>query len=240
MPTLSADANARLRGVSRGLPRYLSADMTPRALIFDLDGTLADTVEDIAAAVNRALVHHGASPHPLLAFRQFVGAGAENLLARALGEGSPVAVAEVLATYRAFYAEEMFTRSRPFPGVEVLLEALQARGHALAVLSNKPHPATVRMVEGLFSRFRLGPVFGERPGVPRKPDPRAALEIAALLAVPPEACLFVGDTGIDMETGARAGMIPVGVTWGFRPEELRAAGARHVVDTPQDILRLLG
>lgn len=240
MPTLSVDANAQLRGVSRGMPRYLSSDMTPRALIFDLDGTLADTVEDIAAAVNRALVHHGAAPHPLSAFRDFVGAGAENLLARALGEGSPLPLAEVLATYREFYAEEMFSRSRPFPGVEALLEALLSCGHALAVLSNKPHPATVRMVEGLFGRFRLEPVFGERPGVPRKPDPRAALEIAARLHCPPEACLFVGDTGIDMETATRAGMVPVGVTWGFRPEELQAAGARHLVDTPQDILRLLG
>jgi len=208
------------------------------ALIFDLDGTLADTVEDIAAAVNRALVHHGASPHPLSAFREFVGAGAENLVARALGEGSPLQVQDVLATYRQAYAEGMFTRSRPFPGVESLLDALLARGHPVAVLSNKPHAATVRMVEVLFGRFALGPVFGDRPGVPRKPDPTSAREVAALLEVDPAACLFVGDTGIDVETATRAGMVGVGVTWGFRPEEVTSA--RHVVSQPEDILRLLG
>ena len=214
--------------------------MPIHAFIFDLDGTLADTVEDIAAAVNRALVHHGAAPHPLSAFRAFVGAGAENLIARALGEGSPLAVTDVLATYRQVYAEEMFKRSRPFPGVESLLEALVARGHPVAVLSNKPHAATVNMVEGLFGRFRLAPVFGDRPGVPRKPDPLSALEVAALLGREPAGCLFVGDTGIDMETASRAGMVGVGVTWGFRPEELDRSGARHVVSRPEDILRLVG
>ena len=212
--------------------------MRARALIFDLDGTLADTVEDIAAAVNRALVHHGAAPHPLSAFRQFVGAGAENLLTRALGERSPLQVADVLTTYRQFYAEEMFRRSRPFPGVEPLLEALVARGHRVAVLSNKPHAATVRMVEGLFGRFPLRPVFGDRPGVPRKPDPTSALEVAALLEMDPAQCLFVGDTGIDVETAARAGMVGVGVSWGFRPGEVTRA--RHVISRPEDILQLLG
>ncbi|MBM4379258.1 MAG: HAD family hydrolase [Deltaproteobacteria bacterium] len=214
--------------------------MPTHAFIFDLDGTLADTVEDIAAAVNRTLVHHGAAPHPLAAYRDFVGAGAENLITRALGAGSPLSAAEVLSTYRQVYAEEMFRRSRPFPGVEPLLEGLLARGHPVAVLSNKPHAATVRMVEVLFGRFQLAPVFGDRPGVPRKPDPQSALEVASLLGRAPAECLFVGDTGIDMETACRAGMVPVGVGWGFRPEELEGSGARHRVSRPEDILCLVG
>lgn len=209
-------------------------------VIFDLDGTLADTLEDIARSVNHALQFHGEPVHPLPAYRDLIGAGAENLIRRALREDRRYRTAEILATYRGHYSQHLLDHSRPFAGIEALLQTLIARGTKLAVLSNKPDAPTKRLVDALFSKYPFSPVFGERAGIPKKPDPTSALEVARLMGCKPERCVFVGDSAIDMQTSVNAGMVGVGVTWGFRPEELGPSGARHVIAAPQALLPLLG
>jgi phosphoglycolate phosphatase len=208
--------------------------------IFDLDGTLADSVADIAAAMNWALAHHGLPVHPEHAYLSFVGEGVRELVRRAAGPEREVLHAPVLESYLGYYAEHLLERTRPFPGVERMLEQLAAGGTRLAVLSNKSDAFTRQLVSALFPRHAFGAVYGERPGVPRKPDPSAALALAAQLGVAPAACAFVGDTPVDMKTAQAAGMHAVGVTWGFRGEaELRLYGAQAIAHDAGELLRVL-
>lgn len=206
-----------------------------RAAIFDLDGTLIDSVADIAAAVNAALQEHGHPAHPLEAYCEFVGEGVEVLITRAL-EPAPFDQA-VLDRYRQLYAADMTKRTAPYPGIQEMLVALQASGWRLGVLSNKPHPATCALVQYFFAGIAFGAVAGQRPELPRKPDPTAALDLAAQLGVVPSACWFVGDTIIDMQTARNAGMGAIGVTWGFRPAEVQSADA--VANTAAELLNAL-
>jgi phosphoglycolate phosphatase len=214
--------------------------LPPRAAIFDLDGTLLDSLHDIGAAMNHALTTHGLPPHPLEAYRHFVGEGVGVLVSRALPPGREDAHAAVVATYRAFYAEHLLDHTRPFPGLLEVLAQLEAEGVKLAVLSNKPDPATRRLVAALLSHVPFGAVYGERSGVPRKPDPTAALAVAAELGVAPGECAFIGDTAVDVDTARAAGMFAVGVTWGFRDmEELRSHGAQAIVHSAEELLAAL-
>jgi phosphoglycolate phosphatase len=214
--------------------------MPLRAALFDLDGTLLDSLHDIGAAMNHALAHHGLPVHPLPAYRRFVGEGVRVLVSRAVPAGREVLHEAVLDTYRARYAECMLDTTRPFPGIPELLSRLAEEGVKLAVLSNKPHASTRRLVETLLPQVRFEAVYGERAGVPRKPDPTAALGLAAELGVGPEDCAFIGDTAVDMDTARAAGMYGVGVTWGFRhEEELQAHGARALVHTVEELLQAL-
>lgn len=212
--------------------------MSVHALVFDLDGTLADTLEDIAAAMNRALAAHGLPPHPADAYRRMVGEGAAVLAHRAVGAREDLE-AQVLEAYLRGYDQHIVDTTKPYPGVVALLDALAVRRVPLAVLSNKPDGATRAVVERLFGLARFVEVRGERQGSPRKPDPAVALELARALGFAPAKVAFVGDTAIDMRTASAAGMFPVGVRWGFRGErELRDAGARIVVEQPLEILAL--
>jgi phosphoglycolate phosphatase len=208
----------------------------PRAAIFDLDGTLADTLADIATAMNRALASLSLPPHDLAAYRVFVGEGVEHLADRALPPGRADLRPELIERYLARYDEVYLDASVPYPGIVELLDALAARGMPLAVFSNKPHAATQKLVSALFGDTRFVSVAGRKPDVPKKPDPTGALAVARQVGIAPADFIFVGDTAIDMQTAVAAGMIPVGVRWGFRPEELTANGARFVVATPSDIL----
>jgi len=211
-----------------------------RAAIFDLDGTLLDTLEDIASAMDFALQRHGLPPRSLDEYRQFIGEGVRNLVRRAVGAsgGQGELEAEVMTAYRRRYEERMAVATRPYPGVNELLEGLRARGVPAAVLSNKPDDATRALVERFFPG-QVAVARGERPSAPRKPDPTSALEVARALGVAPAGCLFAGDTRVDMETANRAEMFAVGVLWGFRSrEELEASGARALVAAPEEILRL--
>lgn len=161
------------------------------------------------------------------------------LARRALPEGSrdDATVGDCVARMRVVYGARYQTKTRPYAGIPELLDGLVAKGLRLAVLSNKPHDLTVALVGRLFERWPFAPVFGERAGVPRKPDPAAAVEAAGLLGVAPASILYLGDTPIDMATARAAGMKPVGVSWGFRSEvELRSAGAVAVVASPLDVL----
>lgn len=219
------------------------------AVIFDLDGTLLDTLQDIADAANAALRQAGFAAHPLPAYRGFVGDGVEMLFRRALAanadadaasSAADAAVRECVAGFHQHYAECWKRTSVPYPGIPELLDELIARGVPCAVLSNKPDAFTKQCVAEFFGRWKLGPVYGQRPEVPRKPDPAAARAIAAAVNVSPKRMLFVGDSNVDMQTARAAEMTAVGVSWGFRStQELVQAGAHHVLGDPADLLRYL-
>ncbi|WP_141588133.1 HAD family hydrolase [Myxococcus sp. AB056] len=211
--------------------------MLLRAVIFDLDGTLVDSLGDIADATNHALAHHGLPTHPESAYLRFVGSGVRELIRRAVPSGQDALIEPVLATYKAYYDGHLFDRTAHYPGIPEMLTALAAQGTKLAVLSNKSDDFVKRLVARLLPQASFAAVYGERPELPRKPDPTAALALASELDVPPAACAFVGDTSIDMDTARAAGMYGVGVAWGFREvDELKAHGARAVAATAAELL----
>ncbi len=213
----------------------------PAAAIFDLDGTLLDTLDDLADSANEALAAHGFPIHPVEAYRTFVGDGMAVLMERILPTGSRTAagVAALLTTYRAAYDRRWNAKTKPYAGIEALLTALAARGIPLGVLSNKPQSYTEICMAHFLGHHPFTSIFGQRETVPRKPDPAGAWEIAQSWGLPPADILFIGDTATDMDTAVAAGMIPVGVLWGFRGEaELRAHGAVHLVAQPEEILAL--
>lgn len=213
-----------------------------RAVLFDLDGTLLDTLRDLGEAMNLVLAQRGYPTHPIDAYRYFVGEGAALLVARAFPEAhrDEASTQAGLAEYRAAYERHWNVHTRPYDGIPDLLDALAARGMALGILSNKPHGMTLRCVEGYLARWTFACVLGQRESVARKPDPAGALEAARRMRVAPDAVLYVGDTATDMDTARAAGMFAVGATWGFRPEsELRDHGAQAIVHHPRDVLNLL-
>lgn len=220
-----------------GNTAYSKNLMQYQAVIFDLDGTLLYTLEDLADSLNHTLRQEGLPTHPPEDYRFMVGNGLEMLVARALPEGLRVAahVRPILKKFIEKYRANQVSKTRPYPGMEQALEDLSAAGLHLAVLSNKAHPNTLAVVEHFFpGRFEI--VLGLRPEVPPKPNPAGALEIAEALNIKPERFLYLGDSGVDMETALSAGMYPVGVSWGYRPrEELLAAGALLILDTPGEI-----
>jgi len=216
--------------------------MTPKAVCFDLDGTLLDTLADLATSMNHALERLGLLTHPTDAYRTFVGAGMAMRVQRvapAAGDDADLA-ARLLTEMRREYANRWADTTRPYDGVPELLDALQARSLPMAVLSNKPHDFTEKCVARLLARWSFARVFGVRDDVPPKPDPTGARRVARELEIAPEAFLYVGDTGTDMATARAAGMLPVGVTWGFRDaDELRQAGAKHLIDDPSELMGLV-
>jgi phosphoglycolate phosphatase len=210
-----------------------------RAVIFDLDGTLLDTSDDIAVAMNRVLESRGLGSYTIEAYKTLVGDGAEELVRRVLSS-RPLAgeeIAGILRDYRREYDLCWRAHSRPYPGVPELLEELARKGIKTAVLSNKSHPFTKTMTSELLAPHRFDVVRGAMPGVPLKPDPRPALMIAAEMGLPPASVVFLGDTNVDMLTAVAAGMLPVGALWGFRSAaELEANGAAALVASPLDLL----
>lgn len=213
--------------------------MRTRAVLFDLDGTLVDSLEDIAESMNFVLCSMGFPEHSSSVYRSFVGDGVGLLARRALPQAArdDATIAACVARMREVYRERFLLRTRPYPGIAGLLDALAARGLRLAVLSNKPDDLTVALVAALFGKWHFDPVFGERAGVPRKPDPSGALEVAARLGVAPASVVYLGDTPTDVRTALAAGMKAVGVAWGFRDAaELAEAGATAVLSSPIDAL----
>ncbi|HVV85528.1 MAG TPA: HAD family hydrolase [Kofleriaceae bacterium] len=209
-------------------------------VIFDLDGTLVDSLEDIGASMNAALARFGLPAFPIDAYKMMVGDGAA-VLARRATAGTAVDPAALADVYAEEYEARDHRSSRPYPGIDALLAALVARGVVLAVLSNKPDAFTRAMVRVRLADIPFRAVYGQRTGVPRKPDPAAALAVAVELGLAPAQLAFVGDTAVDIATGRAAGMLPVGVLWGFRGrDELEAAGARHVIARPAELLEIVG
>jgi phosphoglycolate phosphatase len=205
-----------------------------------LDGTLADTLSDIGGAMNEVLAARGLRTHPLPSYRRLIGNGALNLARRAAPDVSPELWETLSAEFRTLYSRAWVTHAVPYPGAEQLLRDLHARGFKLAVLSNKADVGTRAVVKALFEGHPFERIFGEREGIPRKPHPQAALEIAESLGVAPSECVYVGDSEVDVETSQRAGMRNISVLWGFRTqEELTSAGAATLVETPGEILAVL-
>ncbi len=210
-------------------------------VVFDLDGTLLDTYEDIADSLNAALAELGRPALPSDLVKYYIGGGVEALIGRALGpDATPETSATCTARFREEYSRRWACKTHPFHGVQQLLDALAERRVRMAVLSNKPDRATRDCVARFFPAERFEVVAGAQPGIPRKPDPTGARLVAQQLHARPDEILYLGDTAADMQTAVAAGMYPVGVTWGYRPsEELQAHGAAKLIDQPQDLLGLL-
>lgn len=215
--------------------------MSISTFIFDLDGTLLDSIADLAEAINRMLADHGYPQLPLEVFPKFVGDGAKALVERALPAEALVRgeLEDRLADYQRHYAETWKQQTKPYEGILPMLEELSRRGCRLGVLSNKPQAFTTLCCQHFFPTITFAEVRGARDQVPKKPDPAAALEMLKAFQISPEASAYVGDSGVDMEMANRAGMIPIGVRWGLRgEEELLAHGARHLISHPRELLTL--
>lgn len=212
------------------------------AVIFDLDGTLLDSLEGIADAMNMLLLQLGYPTYPLEAYKYFVGEGLEELLKRTVPAGklSLLSPDRLVEQYRALYETTWPLKTVPYEGIPEMLDALTAENIKLAVLSNKSDEFVGRMTAALLPRWKFEAVKGLRVGVPRKPDPALALEIAGITGVKPTNTIFMGDSGVDMKTANRANMVAVGVLWGFRqPEELLANGARQLIEHPLELLNIV-
>jgi phosphoglycolate phosphatase len=214
-----------------------------QAILFDLDGTLLDTLTDIACAANAGLRELGFPTHPVESYRRFVGDGAGCLALRVLPEDhhDDETVERCREIIAARYAKCWADNTKPYPGIPELLAGLRARDVPMAVLSNKPHESTRTVVEGYFPDHYFRVVRGSLPSVPIKPDPAGALQIAEELDILPARFVYLGDTDTDMRTAVAAGMFPAGALWGFRSaEELATNGAKVLLKKPQELLKLLG
>ena len=212
------------------------------AVLFDLDGTLLDTIDDLVDSMNHALVLQGFAPRTVAEGKLFVGDGVEAFARRALPQDQPddQTLQRCIADMRKDYADRWSAKTRLYDGVADLLDALVDRSVRMAILSNKPDEFTKIMVAEFLGQWPFEIVRGALPDVPRKPDPVAAIRITEEMGVAAERFLYVGDTNTDMKTGVGAGMYAVGVLWGFRQAaELNDNGARVLVDHPRDILDLL-
>lgn len=210
-----------------------------RAVIFDLDGTLLDTLEDLADATNGMLRGLGYPEHKLKAYKYFVGNGFKELVKKALPESqrSEYNLARCVELLKLEYAKRWTNKTKVYSGIPELLEGLLDRGYQLNILSNKAHEATQQIAAKLLSSWRFNIVQGGRTDTPLKPDPTAARRMAALIGCSPQQILFLGDTAMDMQTAQTSGMYGIGVLWGFRAaDELIAGGARILLARPQDLL----
>ena len=210
-----------------------------KALFFDLDGTLLDTLADIGQACNAILKKHGYPTHALPQYRFFVGNGFGRLMGDALPADAALddqAKALLVEEARQYYGLHMYDCTRPYDGVIAALEDLSAAGHPLAILSNKPDGLTVEIVGRYFSAIPLTLVRGAKKDVPLKPQPHALLDMMKTMHTSASQVLYVGDSNVDILTARNAGVTSVGVSWGFRgADELRQAGADHIIDTPSQL-----
>ncbi len=213
-----------------------------KAILFDLDGTLLDTLEDLGNGVNHVLKKNGFPIHTIDDYRYFVGDGVASLINRALPEDkrNEDVIRLCIQAFREEYSRNWNVKTRPYDGIAEMLDALTSRRLKMAVLSNKPDEFAKQCVNEYFSRWTFGVVLGQRSSFPLKPDPSGAIEIARCLNVSPADFIYLGDTAIDMKTATASGMFPAGATWGFRPEkELRENGARVLLKKPQEVVGLL-
>ena len=214
-----------------------------KVCIFDLDGTLTDTVRTLAYFVNAETAKHGFPPAPVEQFKYFAGNGARTLIHRVLAYHGVMDVAlenSILQDYNAAYDADFLHLCTLYDGVAGMIQELCNQRVQLAVLSNKPQPTTQKIIKAFFDAGTFAAVFGQREGVPLKPDPAGVFEILDLLHLKKDECLYIGDTAVDIQTGKNAGITTVGVLWGFRGRaELEGAGATHIIAKPSELLTLI-
>lgn len=213
-----------------------------KLIIFDLDGTLLNTIADLAHSTNHALQVLGYPTHEVASYNFMVGNGINKLFERALPEGEKTEenVLRVRKEFLLHYDRYNADESRPYPGIPELLEALQNKGHKLAVASNKYQAATEKLIAHYFPGIRFVAVFGQREGVKVKPDPTVVYDILQIADVPKEEVLYIGDSGVDMQTAINSGVTSCGVTWGFRPRtELESFCPDFIVDKAEAVLSIV-
>lgn len=213
-----------------------------KLIIFDLDGTLLNTIADLANSTNHALKTLGYPTHEIEAYHFMVGNGINKLFERALPEGEKTEenIARVRKEFLEHYDRHNADRSRPYPGIPELLETLQAEGRQIAVASNKYQAATQKLIRHYFPQIRFTAVYGQREGINVKPDPAIVNDILAIAKVGKEEVLYVGDSGVDMQTAINSGVASCGVTWGFRPRtELEQFHPDFIVEKAEEIERLV-
>lgn len=215
--------------------------MQYRGIVFDLDGTLLDTLEDLGNSMNSVLQHYDFPEHPLGSYKYFVGDGIESLVRRAVPEDKrdETLLSEYVAAMSEEYGRRWMEKTHPYSGIPELLDRLSDHGIKMAIFSNKQDEFTQTTVNRFLSKWRFEVVVGARPSVPKKPDPTVPLEISHKIGIPASALLYAGDTNTDMQTANAAGMYAVGVLWGFREaDELLQNGAKRLVKKPSEILSL--
>ena len=214
-----------------------------KACIFDLDGTLTDTLESLTYSVNTTLRELQLGQITPEQCKAFVGSGARRLIERSLqaaGDSEAKRIEEAMEVYGRIFKKYCTYHVAPYDGIVDMLRELKEQGVQLAVLSNKPHPQTQDVVATFFDEGTFSRVYGQQEGVPRKPDPKALHMLLEELGVSREECLYIGDSDVDMQTGCAAGVPTVGVTWGFRSRDVLAThGATYLVDKPEEIISIV-
>ena len=215
--------------------------MKKKTVIFDLDGTLIDSIKDIALATNIVLEELGFKPHPLDDYQNFVGDGALMLLKNALPSNvNDDLINNALKLFKKYYGDRIHKNTHPYDGIYDMLNSLKTEETTLAVLSNKPHEFTVEFIEHFFNEYPFIEVHGQKEDVPKKPSPIGAINISKALDVKQEKIFFVGDTATDILTAKNAGMTSVGVSWGYRSvEELVASGADFIANDPSHLVQII-
>ncbi len=212
--------------------------MDIKGVIFDLDGTLVHTIDDIAGAANIMFARHGLPEHDMAYYLKWIGNGAVKFIELAFGK--PIEQEQLMAYVKEFkeiYGQNLHNRSRVYDGIPDVLDMLTEAGIKISILSNKPHLLTQKVATFYLSQWNFSPVYGQRDEVPRKPDPAAAFEIAELMELEPGQVLFVGDSNNDILTAQAAGMIPLAVSWGYgRLESEAVEGNYSIIDQPSELL----
>ena len=211
------------------------------SLIFDLDGTLVDSLPGIAASLNRTLDAHGLPGHADARVRSFVGDGIHMLVRRAVPAGTePALLDSLISLFKKDYDLSWAAGTKVYPGVHAMLAGLQREGYQMAVLSNKVHDFTVAMTRTVFPEIHFAGVLGQRDGIPHKPDPAGAIQLADMLGTTPGNCVVIGDSTMDLDTATNAGMKAVAVAWGYHDRQrLLDAGAIEIIDNPSELAGLL-
>ncbi|MCP4970207.1 MAG: HAD family hydrolase [Arcobacter sp.] len=212
-----------------------------KGIIFDLDGTLINSIIDIAICANKVLKKFNLPQHEIKDYKKFVGSGADVLIQNCTPKDTDESLLlSLLEQFKTIYSQNMYSNTKPYDGIYKLLDSLTNDNYQVGILSNKPHEFTIKSVNEFFSNYNINQIHGQKTNVPKKPDPKGAIHIAEAFNINCENIYFIGDSDIDIITAKNAGMIAVGVSWGFRDvEELKRFGADFIVEKPLDIYDLV-
>ncbi|UIR55800.1 HAD family hydrolase [Sphingobacterium sp. SRCM116780] len=213
-----------------------------KLIIFDLDGTLLDTLQDLGDSCNTILQRYGYPAHPIVSYKKFVGNGVRNLIERVLPiEARTNETIELLLTsFKEFYEKNANQQTQPYPGIIPLLQTLKSNKYLISIASNKYHEAVLPLIDRYFPEIEFDLILGHRDGHAPKPNPDIVLETLQILGIQASDCYYVGDSSVDMDTANHSGTCAIGVTWGFRDEvELREHGAVHIIHRPQKLLDII-